>query len=81
MTDFEIDKFYADVNASVMESVFAFEAEVNASLIDPETAPDPAFAEMSWPEICEALDDYWLESMLDQNEREWQRDNRWSDLW
>jgi uncharacterized protein YprB with RNaseH-like and TPR domain len=66
-----IDQFYADINAIAVESIFAFEAEVNASMVDPETAPDPEYADMAVQERHDALDDYYRE------EAEWQREIDW----
>ena len=57
MTTDKIDQFYADLNEIVIESIFAFEAEAYASMIDPETAPDPEFADMSAAERNAVLDE------------------------
>lgn len=77
-TDTRIDAFYADMTRENMLDALDHMAEVEASEPDPDTAPDPDFADMAWPEIVEIIEEQEAEQRAYDEQCEYDRRNRWA---
>lgn len=72
MTDNEIDRFYGDMTNANVEDSLDHEAEI-AEFFDPDSAPDPEFADMAAEERTIALEDIAIDEYNEQWEREFIR--------